>query len=127
MNDQPKRPALTIAQLESINAASANGQQRISDELRKLAILATDANAEQRREKRECQHCTYAGRYRLAGQAFTEWSCQVCSEPQEMHPNTAVPRICAGCSAAYGLCVTCGGDLDMKHRGRITGRKAKRG
>jgi hypothetical protein len=120
-----KRPALTIAQLERINAVSAHNQERVTDRLRALATIATDAYAEARRAMQRCQACEYLNRYTLAGQAFTDWSCQLCKTPQPMHPNTSVPRLCSACAGAYGLCVTCGGDIEMQHRRRIIGRKAK--
>jgi len=92
----------------------------------KLAILATDAKAEQRRAEQRCAACEYLKRYRLCGQAFTRWSCQLCGEEQPAHHNTGVPRVCLKCAATYGLCVDCGGDIETAHRGRMNGRKPKK-
>lgn len=118
--------ALTIAEFERINYATGINARDLADQMAKLAIIATDAHAVHRRLAQRCGACEYLGRYRLAGQAFTRWSCQLCNAEQPAHPNTSVPRLCAGCAKTYGLCATCGGDLEMEPRGRRTGRKAKR-
>jgi len=121
-----KARALTIAELERINYATGIGARNLLDQLSKLAIIASDAHVEKRREAQNCAPCFYLSRYRLAGQAFTHWNCQLCEAPQPMHHNTAVPRICAGCATTYGLCVCCGGDIETENRGRRTGRKARK-
>lgn len=44
MSERKKRPrALTVAELERINHATANGARNMAHEVAKLAILATDA------------------------------------------------------------------------------------
>lgn len=117
--------ALTVAELERVNAASACGQDRLNLALSKAAIIAGDAHKERRLAARECRWCHYI-RTQIAGQAFTGWKCTLC-EHEGRHPNTAVPRVCDGCSDVFGLCVTCGGDLEMKFRTKRFGRKAKKG
>lgn len=127
MTERKKAPrALAIAELERINYATGTNARNLADQVAKLVLIATDAHAVQRRTEQRCCACEYLGRYRLAGQAFTRWSCQLCAKEQPMHHNTSVPRLCAGCAKTYGLCATCGGDLEMEPRGRRTGRKAKR-
>lgn len=122
----PRARALTLAELELVNTLTAHNASAIDSELSKLAILASDADVLPRRAARRCRACEYLKRYRLAGQMFTAWSCRLCAEPQPSHHNTAVPRLCMGCAAAYGLCAECGGDIETRHRGRKTGRKPKR-
>ena len=122
-----KKPrALTIAELERVNHATANNARSLAGKIAQLAILASDAHATERRNAQRCAACEYLNRYRLAGQAFTEWKCQLCKQPQPMHSNTAVPFLCLGCAKSYGLCIECGGDLECEHRGRRTGRKARK-
>jgi hypothetical protein len=120
-----KPRALTIAELERVNHITANNSRNLAHEIAKLATLATDANAAHRREAQRCAACEYLKRYRIAGQGFTRWNCQLCATEQPSHPNTAVPRLCSGCAKAYGLCVDCGGDIETEHRGRRTGKKAR--
>lgn len=127
MTSRAKLPrALTVAELERVNYATGIGSRNMADQMAKLAIIATDAHSAQRRAECRCPACEYLGRYRLAGQAFTAWKCQLCLVEQPSHPNTAVPRLCLSCAGAYGLCVSCGGDVEGIHRGRMTGRKAKK-
>lgn len=121
-----KPRSLTVAELERINHATANGARNMAHEMAKLAVLATDTRAAERRARQCCAACEYLSRYRIAGQAFTDWKCQVCAVPQPAHSNTAVPRLCLGCARAYGLCASCGGDVELQHRGRLAGRRAKR-
>jgi len=120
-----KARALTIAELERVNHATANNARNLAHEIAKLATLATDARAEKRRAEQRCSACEYLHRYRLAGQAFTDWKCQICGD-EHSHHNTAVPRLCLRCAKNYRLCAECGGDLETEHRGRRTGRRAKR-
>jgi hypothetical protein len=127
MAERKKKPrALTIAELERINHATANGVRSVAREMAKLAILATDARAAERRVRQNCGACEYLSRYTIAGHGFTDWKCQVCATPQPAHPNTAVPRVCPGCAVVYGLCASCGGDMELQHRGRMSGRLARR-
>jgi len=126
MTKKPRPRALTIAELERINSSTALGTDHVLRELSKLAVIATDARAEQRREALRCAACEYFRQYRLAGQAFTQWTCQLCCVPQPAHHNTGVPRLCAGCAKTYGLCAECGGDIELAHRGRMMGRKPKK-
>ncbi len=121
-----KSRALTIAELDWINYATGAAAIAIRNELSKLAVLASDAHVAQRYEAQRCAACEYLRRYRISGQAFTNWNCQLCKEAQPAHHNTGVPRLCSPCASTYGLCVECGGDLETRHRGRMTGRKPKR-
>jgi hypothetical protein len=116
--------ALTVAELERVNHASATGQDRVNLALSKAAVLAGDGQKERRLAERECAWCFYL-RSKLAGQAFTRWQCMLC-EDEHQHSNTAVPRLCSTCSDTFGLCVSCGGDLDMRFRTKRFGRKAKK-
>ena len=121
MTHPKNRHVLTIAELEQVNHVTANNARNLRHQLEKLAEVAVDARAEQRRSEQRCAYCEYLRRG-LAGQAFTKWSCRLCQEPQPLHHNTAVPCLCRGCAVAYALCSECGGDLETEHRGRRTGR-----
>lgn len=123
---KPKPRALTIAELERVNYSTGLNARNLADRVATLVIIATDAEADRRRKENQCAACAYLGRNRISGQAFTSWNCQLCKEPQPSHPNTGVPRLCGGCAEAYGLCVSCGGDLEMRTRGRLTGRRAQK-
>lgn len=116
--------ALTIAELETINYSTGNNARSLENKLAQLSILATDAHYVARRAECRCRACEYLGRGRISGQAFTAWKCRICGDDQPMHPNTGVPRLCADCAKTYSLCATCGGDIETRHRGRRTGRKA---
>ena len=53
-----------------------------------------------------CKKCLMDRCY-IAGQAFTEWTCQKCGETF-IHHNTNTPKICKMCSEEYNLCEQCG-------------------
>jgi hypothetical protein len=61
---------------------------------------------------RECRWCYYIYNTRMAGQAFTPWTCPGCVK-SFAHPNTATPKYCKDCAYKYRVCVTCGGDQNM--------------
>jgi hypothetical protein len=124
-NSDRKRPALTVAQVETINRTSQHQLEATSRFFQKAALVAGDGDRVRRDAARECVGCFYVRGPRIAGQAFTPWLCTICCVADQ-HPNTGVPRVCNGCAEAYGLCVTCGGDRDMKFRTKKFGRKARK-
>lgn len=116
------RPRLTLDQLEYVNAASQSRQKMVNDLLAKAAWIAGDGAKDRRLAARECKGCHYSSR--ISGQAFTQWRCKFCGT-EDMHSNTGTPWLCNACSDAFGLCATCGGDIDMRHRTRRFGRLGK--
>lgn len=44
---------------------------------------------------------------------------------EAMHSNTGVPSVCSDCSDAFGICIWCMADLEMRERSKFD-RKAKR-
>jgi hypothetical protein len=121
----PRTKALTLTELAKINHVSARRAQSLSDYFAKVAIVASDAHAEKRLAARLCLYCFYLERS-LAGQAFTKWSCVLCGEPQPMHHNTNVPRVCQSCADAFDLCVQCSGTRDCRQRSRFDRRARRR-
>jgi DNA-directed RNA polymerase subunit RPC12/RpoP len=80
----------------------------------RLANIDGDAEREERLRQLQCPACWYASGG-LAGQAFTRYTCQVCSA-EFQHPNTHTPRMCRVCSDRLRICVECGADLELKQR-----------
>ncbi len=114
----PRR--LTLEQLERINAVSESRLQKVRLTLEKAAWIAGDGAKARRLEMRECVACYYhAG---LAGQAFTGWKCRLCGS-EDTHATTATPAICFTCADAFGLCSSCGGDIDMYRRSKRFGQR----
>ena len=74
--------------------------------------VSEDPRREDRLSRHECRACYYT--IRINGQAFTEYTCQMCGTAG-MHHNTGVPRLCGPCAEAKGLCARCmGRRTDMK-------------
>ena len=82
---------------------------------------ATDVERARRLSERQCLYCFYLPDSQLAGQAFTQWQCRYCDHVGS-HPNTAVPRCCNDCSDELGMCVDCGGSLDMRRVDKLRRR-----
>jgi hypothetical protein len=82
------------------------------DRLKNADKARTDAKREQRVAMHECKFCFYFG-HGLAGQAFTDYVCAGCSTEQ-MHGNTAVPKLCRDCGNKMNACVRCGGTMEWK-------------
>lgn len=78
--------------------------------------LEADDEREERLKQQKCKFCYY--RSGLAGQAFTNWQCGLC-DYEGQNANTDVPALCIVCAEAHGLCVKCGGDLEMKQRRKL--------
>lgn len=80
---------------------------RVEDMRRSIADYDADPLAVQRQHRQECRACFYLFR-RVAGQAFTPYTCRECGE-EHQHPNTATPKLCQTCADARTLCRHCGG------------------
>ena len=99
--DSKRVQELTRRKLESI--------KRLKDG---LESLSKDSSKDARLAQGLCLHCFYLKGATLAGQAFTEYQCQVCDN-QNMHPNTATPDVCDNCSKKHNICCDCGADLNL--------------
>jgi hypothetical protein len=84
-----------------------HGEEQVAN----ACAYVIDARMESRQRDQECKYCFYFRRGGMAGQAFTEWNCAVCGGEQ-MHPNTACPKVCKDCSKKLELCTQCGADLE---------------
>jgi hypothetical protein len=82
------------------------------DYLRRSERARKDSKREQRLAMHECRWCFYVG-HGLAGQALTEYTC-ACCQTEQVHGNTAVPKLCMGCAEGLGACVRCGGTREWK-------------
>ena len=51
-----------------------------------------------------CKDCKQP---RLAGQAFTNFTCPICKRELWWH-NTGIPKVCMGCAENNDLCMRCG-------------------
>ncbi len=78
-----------------------------------------DAERGKRHEQHLCPWCYYFMRGRIAGQAFTEWTCAHC-RGTFMHHNTATPRLCPACAATLEACADCCADIDLRDRRTLT-------
>jgi hypothetical protein len=83
--------------------------------LKEAKNVELDTNRVERLKKCECRACHY--RRRVAGQAFTAWSCGICGI-EKLHHNTAVPRVCLDCAKKHSLCTRCGADLELRPKRR---------
>ncbi len=61
---------------------------------------------------RLCRYCFYVRRGDIAGQAFTNYTCQLCGT-EERWANTNVPKVCKPCSFTKNVCVRCRGDINL--------------
>jgi hypothetical protein len=99
---------------EATNEWTARAKLHIAAIQEMLDNCNQDKERKQRIERLECQSCWYLSSG-MSGQAFTQYTCQVCSEDYS-HPNTSTPRVCWACATKLGICCECGADLDLKRR-----------
>lgn len=78
--------------------------------------VVEDSSKDERIAKQQCRYCFYNSR--LAGQAFRNYSCQIC-EIENIWHNTATPKLCMTCAKEHGLCVQCGASMNEKRRNKI--------
>lgn len=96
----------------SANDIKNTGESRalhFRDALKRYEAARTDARRDQRIASHECLFCFYFG-HGMAGQAMTEYTCKGCDKEQ-MHGNTAVPKLCASCAKDMDACRRCGGQF----------------
>ena len=107
-----RRPRLTEGRVSELSFRHKEyAQFKIA---RALAYLI-DKDKSARLKALTCSYCFYFNSGSLAGQAFTEWTCEVC-EKDQMHSNTGVPIACDACAKRHSLCKECGSDLHGRCR-----------
>ena len=53
------------------------------------------------------EYCTTDHSLEVAGDALTEWNCQLCGK-SAINSDTNVPKLCADCAKKTGRCYQCG-------------------
>lgn len=97
------------------NRVSAHYSQRFVDRMALALIAATDGERAKRLAALRCKWCWYMLHGRIAGQAFTSWTCAECAT-EHQHSSTATPKLCEPCARELELCRECCADLDFRHR-----------
>lgn len=119
-----QRRRLTTKDARRVNAISAIKSQRFDAKVQRILRAVTDPDKARRLADRQCLYCFYLPDSRLAGQAFTKWQCRYCDH-EGSHPNTHTPECCSDCSDELGLCVDCGGRLDMQRVDKLRRRRVR--
>ena len=105
--------------VESIEEATFIGTTRVKTARKALASYDLDTKRDGRLSPRQgkCRPCYYIRGEGISGQALSERECknENCKGVSRWH-NTAVPDYCEDCSKKYGICRSCGGDLEEKPR-----------
>lgn len=129
MTDEPrevKPPSLRLVDgpdvlkglfdVKSLEMGTLMSLERVKRFRRSLAHYEIDDQKVSRLTHRKCKTCFYFD-YGVAGQSFSQRECKSasCTELSRWH-NTAVPDYCADCSKMYGICRTCGGDIEQRER-----------
>lgn len=58
-----------------------------------------------------CKKCEWEEKGMLSGQAFRDFTCQLCGRTDTWH-NTNIPKFCHECSKRLNMCQRCGGELN---------------
>lgn len=82
----------------------------IVNQQKRLDSCLKDLNREARLKLHECRKCYYL-LGKIAGQAFTDYTCRNCGI-ELSHPNTNVPKYCDACAAEHHACIRCGASLE---------------
>ena len=83
----------------------------VGDHLRSGSHAVLDDAKRDRLSRNECIACYYfVTSFSWAGQAFTEYKCQLCDK-ESMYHNTNTPKYCEECSKDNNMCVRCGSEL----------------
>lgn len=117
--------ALSAEEVARVNATSAQAARHVGDRVASALLLAGDGEHTKRLAAQQCRHCFYRVSVQIACMAFIRWKCAHCSA-EAQHQNSATPRVCTECSAAFELCTECGGDIEMRYRSKVK-RVSKRG
>ena len=84
-------------------------RRRMEDVIKLADHYNCDIDYGYRQSKKECKVCYY--NTRIAGQAFTDWSCQMCGK-EDHWSNTDTPKLCTDCAKTDNLCAHCGGHIN---------------
>lgn len=108
-----------MSKLDDVRSTTYWNRKHLNGWIDNAERAYTDADRKGREAHQRCRWCHYARRGRLALQAFTEWTCIACDVVQPHHPNSEHPKVCMPCAASLGLCVECGGDVEMRDRRKL--------
>ena len=103
--------------LRRINDATSWSKQLYQERVKAVLDAEEDKDQAIRLRACQCKWCYYINNRRMAGAAFTRWFCKLCDR-EDMHSNTATPKVCRSCSEKYRACVSCGGDLNLATKRR---------
>lgn len=113
--------------LAFVNYATDHARHRRQHVVEKALKFLADPARGARLSLNICAACTY-GDPKMVTQAFQDWNCMACDKP-DTHHNGGVPKLCQDCAWKYGLCASCGGDIDGRTRQKISrariGRRPK--
>ncbi len=103
--------------VRSIELYTAMSTERVKRLRKGLAHYEIDDRKASRLSAGECKTCYYLRGGVIAGQAFSQHECRRlgCDELSKSS-NTDVPDFCSLCSATFGICRRCGGDIEQKER-----------
>jgi hypothetical protein len=104
-----------IVSLVSIERATNNAKRYAEEYTSKVERFQKDADKEKRQNECKCKACFYFFKSRVGGAAMTHIDCGIC-DTEMLFGSTAVNPICNQCNKENGLCVQCGGDIEMKVR-----------
>ena len=80
--------------------------------IKNVSEFQSDSRQENRKKIHECKRCFYLRGSTIAGQAFTDQDCGICSQTMTFG-NTDTNVVCYPCAENHDLCVKCGGNINM--------------
>jgi hypothetical protein len=107
-----------IVEAAFIYRATDQAKFAVAETIRNAQKLQEDSDRAKRHAKAECLACFYLWG-RIGGAAITTTQCGRC-ETEITFGNTCVDVLCLECAKRLGLCVHCGGDMELKHRRKRT-------
>ena len=97
----------------SIERATNNAKRYAQDYTSMVERFHGDADKTLRLAESKCKSCFYFFQSRIGGASMTTINCGICDK-EMLFGSTAVDPICVECGELNGLCVQCGGNIEMK-------------
>jgi hypothetical protein len=91
-----------------IKRKTEDAQRLAERSARQVHDYDADAEHDLRLKLKQCKACFYFKRNYLAGQAMTQFNCELCGK-EKWHANTAVDRNCG----EHEVCVRCSGLIEQ--------------
>lgn len=104
-----------VVSLVSIEWATNNAKRYAEEYTAMVERFQNDADKVNRLAQCKCKSCFYFFKSRMGGATMTHVDCGIC-DSEMLFGSTAINPICDGCGKENGLCVQCGGDIEMKVR-----------